>query len=554
MVNRKILLVDDEQELRERLMTIIKQKGYDVQAASNGEEALELFQESFYPVVITDLKMPKVNGLAVLKHIKKEHPQTQVIIITGYGQKDDAIKALKLHAFDYIEKGYSSAIDELLNSIERAFTEYDIETENIEALSDKIDKLGNLYNFGITYIEPQEYTNQDESFKRLIETNTAFYLPLDKAYIQGRKGNYQTAAKFFHEALEICPYNAYILLHLALTYEKLNNFDRYKQYCIESFETDPVGSFYVFDRQRKQYEKTQKALHEAEKARAEIELRTQKEMLSFLTHTLRNTFVGGPRTVQQILQIAHNDLADRYKDLSVYKVLNNLATLQTIFTMVSNMIDTYKLYVSDPETVKQKWQDDQGGTESLFYLFALVLQQVLGRIMFEEQHIPQLRRLVALHQKNSIKEIRESFLHDILILELTPENAPNIVDWLNTRFPVVALQIDTYDMVYLNPHAIRFNILFACISEIVFNALKYVDSPEPVRLEWCKQEGNFVFTCQNVFSEESILDSGSGKGLAFIKGLTKIIEGIQFFEQTENSAFIVRLQLQETLLEGGNMQ
>ena len=95
-----------------------------------------------------------------------------------------------------------------------------------------------------------------------------------------------------------------------------------------------------------------------------------------------------------------------------------------------------------------------------------------------------------------------------------------------------------------NADGVRFNLLVACLSEIVLNALKYIDSEskKPIRIEWKKQDGQSHFICQNTFNLTKKPKSSTEKGLAFIKGLTDMIEDIEFSYSSENTVFTVQLQ------------
>lgn len=115
----KILIVDDEDEQRESIRTILESKGFMVGEASSGGEALDLLEGEFYPLVLCDYIMPGINGLEVLKRIKKLYGESiEVIIITGYGDVESAVEAMKLGAFGYFIKGNNP--DELILEIEKA--------------------------------------------------------------------------------------------------------------------------------------------------------------------------------------------------------------------------------------------------------------------------------------------------------------------------------------------------------------------------------------------------------------------------------------------------
>lgn len=99
-----ILLVDDESDIRDVLQVALADAGYTVALAENGREALARFQETRPPIVITDIKMPLMDGIQLLECIKREDPETEVIMITGHGDMDLAIKSLKHQAGDFITK------------------------------------------------------------------------------------------------------------------------------------------------------------------------------------------------------------------------------------------------------------------------------------------------------------------------------------------------------------------------------------------------------------------------------------------------------------------
>lgn len=118
-MNETILLVDDEQGIRTVMGLSLRDAGYNVLTVPSGEEALELFAKRPIPIVITDIKMPGISGLELLKQIKSTAPETEVILISGHADLDIAIQGLKLEASDFITKPID---DDLLHiSIKRAF-------------------------------------------------------------------------------------------------------------------------------------------------------------------------------------------------------------------------------------------------------------------------------------------------------------------------------------------------------------------------------------------------------------------------------------------------
>jgi signal transduction histidine kinase len=115
---QKILLVDDEEGIRKVLGISLADSGYDVSTAKSGEEALRIFRELKPPIVLTDIKMPGMDGIDLLQKLKGESPNTEVIMITGHGDMDLAIQSLKFDATDFITKPISD--DALEIALKRA--------------------------------------------------------------------------------------------------------------------------------------------------------------------------------------------------------------------------------------------------------------------------------------------------------------------------------------------------------------------------------------------------------------------------------------------------
>lgn len=105
MQKDKLLIIDDEERLRSLLARILQLEGYDVLVASNGKEAIRKLQQEIIPVVISDVKLPDVNGIELTSQIKTSWPATEIIVLTAFGTINDGVKAIKNGAFDYITKG-----------------------------------------------------------------------------------------------------------------------------------------------------------------------------------------------------------------------------------------------------------------------------------------------------------------------------------------------------------------------------------------------------------------------------------------------------------------
>ncbi|UCE41747.1 MAG: sigma-54-dependent Fis family transcriptional regulator [Candidatus Aminicenantes bacterium] len=127
--NGLIHIIDDEPIIHEVLGDLLTTEGYEVESSLDGEEALEKYSPDSCDLILLDLLMPGMNGIEVLKRIKKIDPQAVIIIITAYASVESAISAMKIGAFDYIQKPFKH--DELLLTIERAREHKNLQNENI---------------------------------------------------------------------------------------------------------------------------------------------------------------------------------------------------------------------------------------------------------------------------------------------------------------------------------------------------------------------------------------------------------------------------------------
>jgi DNA-binding NtrC family response regulator len=117
----KILVVDDEEGARELFFTILTDEGYDVTLASGGQDALALFQNNHFDLVVTDIKMPGMDGLQLLQEIRKGGSKVDVIMVTAYGEVETYLKAMSLGAAEYINKPIR--IKELKRIVHKVLTE-----------------------------------------------------------------------------------------------------------------------------------------------------------------------------------------------------------------------------------------------------------------------------------------------------------------------------------------------------------------------------------------------------------------------------------------------
>jgi len=124
----EILIIDDDTSLRRVLEFNLQEAGYKVTAAASGEEGLRVFAEIMPALVITDMKMPNIDGMQVIKSIKEQSPATPVIMITAFGSVDMAVNAMKSGAYDYITKPFNR--DELRFTVAKALEFSTLSAEN----------------------------------------------------------------------------------------------------------------------------------------------------------------------------------------------------------------------------------------------------------------------------------------------------------------------------------------------------------------------------------------------------------------------------------------
>lgn len=124
----RILVVDDEESIREFLEIMLKKEGYEVTCAEDGAKAKDLLQKRSFDMVISDLQMPNMTGIELLKHVKETYPDLVFMLITAFGTTESAVEAMKMGAYDYLTKPFK--IDEVRINIQNALRTKSLEVEN----------------------------------------------------------------------------------------------------------------------------------------------------------------------------------------------------------------------------------------------------------------------------------------------------------------------------------------------------------------------------------------------------------------------------------------
>ncbi len=142
---KNILIIEDDSKMREGLAELLKEEGYKVESAENGKKGIDKLMGKDFDVVLTDLIMPVMGGMDVLRETKRMRPATHVIFITAYATIENAVEAMKSGASDYITKPFK--IDEVQTKIRRTLAEAEferypeiIDSDIIKAISNPIRK------------------------------------------------------------------------------------------------------------------------------------------------------------------------------------------------------------------------------------------------------------------------------------------------------------------------------------------------------------------------------------------------------------------------------
>ncbi len=170
---KKILIVDDDQQMRTALIEAIQRLGYFAIASNNGEDAMKKLNQASYAMVITDMNMPRMDGLRFIREAKRHFGNIPILVITGFGTVENAVETMKEGAIDYLMKPFSfDALESAINSIiARTSCEKEIITESPE-MKRLINLATNLASSDITVLIYGESGTGKELFARYIHRNS----------------------------------------------------------------------------------------------------------------------------------------------------------------------------------------------------------------------------------------------------------------------------------------------------------------------------------------------------------------------------------------------
>ena len=162
----KILIIDDEPSILSVLSVLLKAEGYDVVPCDGSEKAVALIKNTPFDLMISDIRMRPIDGMALLKLAAEHQPSMSVLMVTGYGTVETAVEALKLGAFDYITKPFK--LDELLITVKRALEYNKALSENVQLKA----QLTGKYRFENIVAESRAMRNVCEMIERVAPTDT----------------------------------------------------------------------------------------------------------------------------------------------------------------------------------------------------------------------------------------------------------------------------------------------------------------------------------------------------------------------------------------------
>ena len=189
--SKKILIVDDESEMRIALETTLKRENYQLVCVADGKQALDQFEDHVFDLVLTDVRMPKLNGLELLRAVKERSPKTPVVMMTAYGTIDNAVEAMKEGAFDYLIKGSGFSADVLVSTVKRAFLDPQdyVPPARPMGLVDKTDS-----------ITAKKIVTQNEEMKKLLKFAENVAYSKSTVLIMGETGTgKELFARYIHQ-------------------------------------------------------------------------------------------------------------------------------------------------------------------------------------------------------------------------------------------------------------------------------------------------------------------------------------------------------------------
>ncbi len=196
-MNNKILVVDDEKNIRTTLSTYLASSGFEVELASDGEEALKKIKEADFLLVLLDIKMRGLNGMQVLEEMRKMGFKNNVVMMTAYGTIENAVESMKLGALDFLSKPFT--LEDLKNVVNNSINRQKIDVSLPMSFE-------NLIEYSKKCIIDKDFLKAKEYLKRAIAENMDSPEPHNLLGVLAEyEGDLATARKHYRAALELDP-------------------------------------------------------------------------------------------------------------------------------------------------------------------------------------------------------------------------------------------------------------------------------------------------------------------------------------------------------------
>ena len=196
-MEKTILIVDDEKNIRTTLKMCLAGEGYNIDTAQDGEEGLEKAESGKYNLIFLDIKMPGMTGMEVLENLRNRENRTNVIMMTAYGTVEDAVKAMKLNAVDFIAKPF--APEEIREIAKKVLERENMEGSNLKTFEDYIE-------FAKLKIVENNFDKAEEILKDAVSKNLSSPVTYNLlGVISEYKGDVAQAQKYYGAALALDP-------------------------------------------------------------------------------------------------------------------------------------------------------------------------------------------------------------------------------------------------------------------------------------------------------------------------------------------------------------
>lgn len=257
---------------------------------------------------------------------------------------------------------------------------------------------------------------------------------------------------------------------------------------------------------------------EKEEVARQARLDAQKEMLSFLSHTLTNSVAG---TTETLLRIARS-MGKAHTNPRLPTPAERLIGLVANFSLTERLVESFKLYASDPEALRRTWESEDTGELPLSRVVALAIRQALVRFLFHTEHAVDVGRLLP---DADDKAFLREFIDRALAFDLDRDDeVAALLDWVAEKLPFLAIQCHGIDTLRCARNGARYVVVFSLVSELLGNALKYASRSGTITLTLTATDAGFEIVCSNPSDAASTTAiRGGRKGMSFMRTICELV-------------------------------